>query len=109
MHSADIIVSPHGAQLSNLAYIRPCTVVVELFPPGYYLQFFQSLVLSANGVSFEGYPAGSDRFKETIPAIENGTVRGLARAGPISASPRSILKALPELVEALERCRSQFD
>ena len=32
-HSADIIIiSSNGAQLANLAFIHPCTVIVELFP-----------------------------------------------------------------------------
>jgi Glycosyltransferase 61 len=109
MHSADIIVSPHGAQLSNLAYIRPCTVVVELFPRGYYLQFFQSLVISAGGLSYEGYPTGGDRYEDTLPALVNATVRGRARSASIPASPSSLIDALPELLHAASQCRSQFD
>ena len=32
---ADVIVSPHGALLANLAFCRPGTMVVELFPGAY--------------------------------------------------------------------------
>ena len=32
MNAADIIITSHGAQLTNLAYIRRCTAVIELFP-----------------------------------------------------------------------------
>lgn len=33
--SADVIVAPHGAGLTNLLFCRPGTAVVELFPPTY--------------------------------------------------------------------------
>jgi capsular polysaccharide biosynthesis protein len=33
--SADIIVAPHGAGLTNLLFCRPGTAVVEIFPPTY--------------------------------------------------------------------------
>jgi Glycosyltransferase 61 len=108
VHSADIIVSPHGAQLANLAYIRPCTMVVELFPRGYYLQFFQSLVISARGFSYEGYPTGGDRYEDTIPTSENITIRYKVRSDPVLASPSSLLDVLPELIDASRLCRSQL-
>ncbi|MEB3356313.1 MAG: tetratricopeptide repeat protein [Synechococcales bacterium] len=34
-HQAEAIVTPHGSALSNLAFCRPGTVVVELFAPNY--------------------------------------------------------------------------
>lgn len=33
--SAEVIVSPHGANLTNLIFCRPGTRVIELFSPGY--------------------------------------------------------------------------
>lgn len=33
--SADIVVAPHGAGLSNIVYSRPGTAVVEIIPEGY--------------------------------------------------------------------------
>lgn len=107
VHSADIIISPHGAQLCNLVYIRPCTVVVELFPFEYYLQFFQSLVVAAHGVSFEGYPSGTDKFEDTRQAVSNGNVN-VARKNLIYTSPSAILHALPELLNASEQCRNEL-
>jgi Glycosyltransferase 61 len=109
IHTADVILSPHGAQLANLAYIRPCTVVVELFPPGYYLQLFQSLVVAANGVSFDGYPLDrTNRYKDAQMAKDNSTLRGIIRDVRIAASPRSLLESFPELLIASEQCRTYF-
>ena len=55
MHSADIIISSHGAQLTNLAFVKKCTAVVELFPKNYYLYYYQLLTLISGGMHFEGY------------------------------------------------------
>lgn len=41
--SADVIVSPHGAELTNLAYCRPETQVIELFSPYYVNPCFRQL------------------------------------------------------------------
>lgn len=107
MHSADIIVSPHGAQLSNLVYIRPCTVVIELFPRNYYLQFYQALVVSANGVSYDGYPVGVNKVEETRTMLA-GDKRAETRDVRILTSPVSILEALPGLISASSQCRSDL-
>ena len=45
MGSHDIIVAAHGAGLTNAAFIQPGTIVMELFPPNYYVDgFFQPLI-----------------------------------------------------------------
>ncbi|MCM3558005.1 glycosyltransferase family 61 protein [Brevibacillus sp. FSL L8-0520] len=33
--SADVIISPHGANLTNIVFCKPGTLVIELFSPGY--------------------------------------------------------------------------
>ena len=106
-HRADVVISPHGAQLANLAFIRPCTTVLELFPIQYYLSFFQPYVLITGGLSYDGYPFGRsplyDSKDNTTP-----TVRGKLRAGPLLASSQSILRAFPRLVLATLYCRDDY-
>jgi len=55
MHSADIIIASHGAALTNIAFIRSCTAVLELFPFGSYIGFFQPLLLAGEGIPYDGY------------------------------------------------------
>lgn len=48
MSSTDILISPHGAQLTSLIVMPECASVFEVFPHGYYLvDFFGSLADSA--------------------------------------------------------------
>lgn len=103
-HKADIIISPHGAQLANLAFIRPCTVVLELFQKGYYLGYFQPLVLSAGGISFNGYPSDRSAVVDTSD-ITDVEKRAMIRSWPISASPASIVRAFPKLVAQNLSCK----
>merc|ERR1711862_1018775 len=101
MHDSDIIITTHGAQLTNLAYIKKCTAIVELFPKNYYLYFYQSLTSIAGGIHYEGYLSGSNRWKDTLPGISNYTVRNRDRSKPILASPESILFDLPVIKSAI--------
>ena len=110
MHHADIVYSPHGAQLSNLIYIRPCTVSVEFFPLAYYLQFFQSLAVSARGISFEGYPSATfnytDKVADSQVTAQHKHLRYAARNTRINVGPDFFIQTLPQLMNAKIQCHS---
>lgn len=98
-HRANIIISPHGAQLTNLAFIRPCTIVLEFFPVQYYVAFFQPYVLSADAIHFDGYPFMREPLYDSKETGHVGPyVRGQLRGKHILASPESVLRAFPRLV-----------
>lgn len=45
----DIVITPHGAQLTGMAFLPPCAAVLELFPPNYLVpDFFGSLAAAMN-------------------------------------------------------------
>jgi hypothetical protein len=98
IHSADIIYSPHGAQLSNLVYIRPCTVVVEFFPKDYYIQFFQAFVENAYGVSYEGYPmTNGSKVTDTQQMLQGDrNHRREARSYPIPVTSQFFTQTIPQ-------------
>jgi hypothetical protein len=109
-HKADIIISPHGQQLKNLAFIRPCTAVLEFFPMNYYLAFFQPYVLSAGGLSFDGYPFGREKLYDSKHTGDVGAVlREKIRGTPILASSSSVLRAFPRLVLDNLSCRRSLN
>ena len=112
MHHTDIIYSPHGAQLSNLMYIRPCTVSVEFFPQAYYMQFFQSLAASAHGISFEGYPSATmnstDKVTDSQVTARHKELREAARNSRINVGPDFFIQTLPQLMNATIQCRANY-
>ncbi|KAJ1457757.1 hypothetical protein M885DRAFT_562677 [Pelagophyceae sp. CCMP2097] len=61
IHAHDVIVSPHGAQLSSLVFARPCTVVVEIFPTGFYLPGFYSMLAVNVGAVTASAPGNRSR------------------------------------------------
>lgn len=43
MRSTDILVTVHGAGETNMAWMKPCSVVLEVFPWAFYYDYFGSL------------------------------------------------------------------
>ena len=47
--NVDVLVSPHGAQLTGLPFLSDCGAVLEIFPKGYYFPYyFGSLALASS-------------------------------------------------------------
>ena len=40
-HNADVVISPHGSQLTNFLLAPECTGVLEIFPAGFYAKSLQ--------------------------------------------------------------------
>lgn len=115
-HSVDVVISPHGAQLSNSVFLRPCTVVLELLPPSFYHPRKLTLAMEAGGIGYYGYPhSGSpiadtpDHDSETGAALgtKNGW-RGVRDVKWILASTESIVYAIPELIQSGLSCRYEW-
>ena len=53
-----------GAQLTNVVFVRPCTVVYELFPRRFYYPKKGPLAMEAGGIAFDGYTRLIDRLDE---------------------------------------------
>jgi Glycosyltransferase 61 len=107
MHRADIILSPHGAQLTNAIFIRPCTVVLELYPYAYYVPFFPSLVRSAAGIPWVAYPQCYDRYADRNQTMRDASHRVKVRSVPLFIAPHSIATNLLPMVQAHMQCRCE--
>ena len=59
LRALDVVLSVHGAGLANIAWMRPCSVVLEVFPYGYYLPGYFGGLAAAAGLVYRAWHAGS--------------------------------------------------
>ena len=63
--TATIVIAAHGAAMTWSAFIKPCTVVVQLYPTHYYpIRFYEALIVESGGVAlswWDGAYIGSNR------------------------------------------------
>ncbi|KAH8052590.1 DUF563-containing protein [Aureococcus anophagefferens] len=112
VHAADVVVSPHGAQLSNLVFARRCTAVLELFPRHFYMPgFYLALALQAGAVPFAGY--ATDDPEGDRPGNRNQKGRywfnRKFKYRKTDANPAVVADALPALADARRACLADLD
>lgn len=77
MASAEVVIAPHGAAMTDLVFCRPGTIVVELLPPNWLWPYFYTLSVAA-GLRYHaviGEPAprdaeGRPRFRMDVRKFE---------------------------------------
>ena len=92
-YAQDVIISPHGAQLSNLIFARRCTVVVEIFPENYYLPGFYGTLAREIGAVYVAVSDGKGGYQ---PVSRN--------AGFVHLEPDVMFRILPGLVKHRRWC-----
>lgn len=108
--TTDILISPHGAQLTGLAFLPDCGAVLEVFPAGYYLpHFFGSLARASNHphryVTLVSH--GTDWPTEAVAGMQTQAARQKARNKQLCPDPDTIVHAVENMVaEWHECCRS---
>jgi len=107
VNQMDIIVAPHGAQLTNLVCAAPCTVLVEIYPPKYFIPGYFGPMANALGLeTFVVYP-GKDGYADTDPCCKDE--QNCARKARVSKVevPHGFEKLPPLLLKARKQCCAQ--
>eukprot|EP00669_Euglena_mutabilis_P006860 TRINITY_DN232_c0_g1_i1.p2 TRINITY_DN232_c0_g1~~TRINITY_DN232_c0_g1_i1.p2 ORF type:complete len:149 (+),score=27.53 TRINITY_DN232_c0_g1_i1:821-1267(+) len=107
VNQMDIIVAPHGAQLTNLVCAAPCTVLVEVYPPKYFIPGYFGPMANALGLeTFVVYP-GKDGYADTDPCCKDE--QNCARQARVSKVevPHGFEKLPPLLLKARKQCCAQ--
>jgi hypothetical protein len=104
IHSQDILISPHGAQLVNMIFARKCTAVLELFPRHYRAtRWFIPLALNVGLCAFAGYSMPLDLQMENVVS-SNLQTRARARDPPIETTADVIARAIPFMLKERDVC-----
>eukprot|EP00516_Mucochytrium_quahogii_P010433 CAMPEP_0203772534 /NCGR_PEP_ID=MMETSP0099_2-20121227/4097_1 /ASSEMBLY_ACC=CAM_ASM_000209 /TAXON_ID=96639 /ORGANISM=" , Strain NY0313808BC1" /LENGTH=386 /DNA_ID=CAMNT_0050670147 /DNA_START=408 /DNA_END=1569 /DNA_ORIENTATION=+ len=57
MYKKDIVISPHGQQMLNTAFMRKCAAVVEYYPKGFFVSdYFLLLPSNLHALAYAYYP-----------------------------------------------------
>ena len=105
--SADLVISPHGAQLTGLPFLPECGAVLEIFPSNYYYQnFFGSLAEAAGIRQYTMYLSDKNAdWNKTIR--ERGSIRRRARQVNLCPLESKIVDALILMVDDWHKCCRQ--
>ena len=105
MMQTDIIISPHGAQLTSINFMPTCGGVFEAFPPGYWYPHFFGPLAASSGL-FHGYVyTGANLKKEWIKGgLKNKKLRNAARELDICIPLETALTQIGQLVDNWKSC-----
>lgn len=100
MHSHDLLISPHGAQLTLLPFMTECSGVLEIFPRGYFMPyFFGNLAVDSGLIHMWLYMSGADAEDEADEILPWGSSRGVARSVGMCPAPSRVLIAIRRLLK----------
>ena len=105
-HSQDILFAPRGAQNINFLWVRPCTVILEIFPHSYYIpgEYLQ-LAKAAGAITFSAYD-GLHPEHDTLRTPSDFHLRVTARAASFTTFDiRAAERALAEMRGTRIKCR----
>jgi hypothetical protein len=103
--SVDILISPHGAQLTGLPFMPKCGGVVELFPKGYFWPEFFGSLATGSGLGYGYvYMSGGNETDET--KVMSATPKGRINARGVSFCPPSgsIVDSVRVLIQDWYQC-----
>lgn len=103
-HGMDLIVSPHGAQLMGMAFMKPCSAVLELTPHGLgtgtVTSYYGSLAKVFGLVHAEWHVSD----EENPNSVFNMNYFLHNRYNNLCPSPQKVVVALTELVKRRQNC-----
>jgi hypothetical protein len=103
--SIDILISPHGAQLTGLPFMPNCGGLIELFPKGYHLpNYFGSLAIGSGLGYGYVYMSGGNETHETKVMSATKSGRMNARKADLCPAPQKIVDAVRVSIDDWYQC-----
>lgn len=102
--NTDILISPHGAQLTGLPFLPNCASVLELFPGGYQVPYFYGSLAAVSGVAHSFIYLGRDSKSESNIAMKDLSTRNAARSANLCPNVDALAHAVLNLVQERKQC-----
>ena len=104
--NVDVLLSPHGAQLTGLPFMPDCGSVLEVLPAGYYLPyFFGSLALASNlRHGYISVTQTGDWRAEAAQIMPNQTARQRVRNQQLCPDVDVIVDSVSKLIDGWKKC-----
>ncbi|CAB9509911.1 expressed unknown protein [Seminavis robusta] len=109
MSNIDILISPHGAQLTGSAFLPSCGGILELFPRGYHFPDFFGTLAAATGHFHRSIYTGrhANRTRDVDYFSSTPALRKQTRLQPVHAHPPMVALAVRELMVQWQSCCQQ--
>lgn len=105
MMQTDILVSPHGAQLTSINFMSSCGGVFEVFPPGYWFPNFFGPLAATSGLSHGYVYTGYDWVQEwQKKGRVNKKLRNFARELDVCIPLNTSLTVIGQMVDNWKTC-----
>jgi len=101
--NSDILLSPHGAQLTSIPFMPRCSSVIEVLPRGYDWNKFFGTLAALSGVNHSYIYLGKNPVKETKRLRSSIRDVGL-RDVMLCAPAHPIIEAVKMQVDQWQRC-----
>ena len=104
--NVDVLLSPHGAQLTGLPFMPDCGGVMEVLPAGYYLPyFFGSLALASSlQHGFVSLTHTGDWRTESAEGMQSQNARQKVRNKQLCPDVDAIVNSVLQMIDGWNAC-----
>ena len=104
MMETDILISPHGAQLTSINFMPACGAVVEAFPRGFWFPHFFGPLAASSGLTHGYIYTGKNHEKEWQQALRHRKKRFEVRKQNICLPLEKTLPFIEQFVDKWRQC-----
>lgn len=104
MSQFDVLISPHGAQLTSLTFMPECGRIVELYTAGYYMPYYYGSLANARGIAMTSLYTGVNKSAELEFSKSNIHHRKTARARSLCVEIDKLIETVQFLIDGWRTC-----
>jgi hypothetical protein len=101
----DVAVSPHGAQLTGIMFMTPCSAVLELFPDKYYTPFYMSSLAHLFGLVHANWYVSDGDVPESLLPLATRLKNTVNNVCP---SLDRVVLGVEEMIKRRHQCRRRL-